>query len=157
MKLNRAASVLALSISLVGCAVVTPTPIQTASTFNATEVAWFGQPGTNTIKGNAVLRTVGGDVRTCAGLDANLVPVSSHSEERFRLMYGDTSTGYLAARSGFQFASTDPEYARHSRSIRCDSEGDFIFDKLPDGEYFVTARVVWGVPQQYSPQPRAAT
>lgn len=125
-------------------------PVSVEAAFDPAEVAWFAEPGANTIRGNALLRTVGGDVVTCAGLPANLVPVSGYAAERFRLMYGaGAQSGFLAASSRFEFASIDPEYERQTRTIRCDSEGNFTFASLPDGEYFVTALVTWQVPGRW--------
>lgn len=136
-----------LPVLLAGCATVQPVGL--ATTFDPAEVAWFNAPGTNAIRGNAVLRTVGGAIKTCAGLDANLVPVSTYAAERFRKMYGDRDSGLLSATSGLSFAATDPRYAAASRTTVCNSEGNFAFSELPDGDYYVTAKVIWGVPGRY--------
>lgn len=117
--------------------------------FNPLEIAWFGLPGHNTVRGSAVMRTVGGDVRTCAGLDANLIPDSVYARARFQEMYGNTERGLLSARSGFAFDATDPAYVRASRTVTCDPQGFFTFSDLPDGSYFVTAKVIWGVRNRY--------
>ena len=132
---------------LAGCATVAPQTV--AATFDPAEVAWFNRTGSNAIEGNAVMRTVGGEVRTCAGGDANLIPVSTYADERMLKMFGNTSGGLLSARTGFSWSSTDPRYKAASRTVTCDSLGNFRFDRLPDGDYYVTARVVWGVPNQY--------
>ena len=139
------------SIATVGAAVLsgcaTTRTLTVGSHFDPAEVAWFQHDGTNTIRGNALLRTVSGEVRTCAGLPANLTPVSTYARERMHLLYGDRDNGLLSASRGrVAFASTDPEYQRMSRHTRCDSQGNFTFSALPDGDYFVTALVVWGVP-----------
>jgi hypothetical protein len=126
-----------------------PTPHTVAIPFNPSEVAWFSAPGNNTIHGSAVMRTVGGEVRTCAGLDANLVPNSSYARARFQEMYQSLDRGLLRADSGFKFADTDPNYAHASRTVTCDPQGYFTFTNLPDGDYFVTAKIVWGVPMRY--------
>lgn len=137
-------------VALGGCTVVGPPPPQTISAaFNPSEVAWFQAAGSNTIRGSALLRTVGGEVRTCAGLAAYLVPVSAYARERFSMMYGEGDHGFLPAQSGFRFSSTNPEYERMTRTATCDAQGNFSFTALPDGEYFVTALVTWGIPMQY--------
>lgn len=137
-----------LALCLSGC-VAAPTPHSVSVPFNPVEVLWFSHPGTNTIHGSAVLRTVGGDVKTCAGSDANLVPDSGYARARFQEMYGNTNSGLLRADSGFKFSDTDPDYAAASRTTTCDSQGFFTFHDLPDGDYFVTAKVIWGVPTRY--------
>lgn len=136
-----------LFLLLAGCATVQPQAM--TNSFNPAEVAWFNQPGSNVIEGNAVMRTVGGEVRTCAGSDANLIPVSAYASERMTKMFGSTTTGLLSASSGFSWASTDPIYQATSRTVTCDSLGNFRFDHLPDGDYYVTAKVVWGIPNRY--------
>jgi len=47
-----------------------PAPLVNRTSFNPEEVAWSTRPGNNTVTGFAVLRTVGGEARTCAGLQA---------------------------------------------------------------------------------------
>jgi hypothetical protein len=124
--------------------------VQLTSTFNAAEVAWSQRQGTNTIHGSAVLRTVGGDAKTCAGLDANLVPMSAYANERMAAMFGaGTAVGILRANSELRFSSTDPAYVSTARKTVCDPQGYFVFEKVPDGEYFLTAFVTWGVPGRY--------
>lgn len=134
----------ALATVLYGCA--TTPPVDLVSSFDPSEIAWFKVPGKNTIAGNAVLRTVGGEARTCAALSAHLVPISSYATERFTRMYGNTSSGFLSATSGFKFTQTDAAYEANSRTVRCDAQGNFRFENVPDGDYFVTAFVTWGVP-----------
>jgi hypothetical protein len=121
-------------------------PAQTTQ-FDPSEIAWFNQPGNNTIQGNAVLRTVGGEVRTCAGLQAQLAPVSTYGSERIRTIYKNDERGYVQALDLMEFPSTDPAFSASIRTTTCDSQGNFIFERLPDGEYYVNATVTWGVPQ----------
>jgi hypothetical protein len=137
-----------LCFAMAGCA-ATPAPQTVSVAFNPAEVAWFNAPGRNTIKGSAVMRTVGGDVRTCAGADANLVPDSTYARARMQTMFGGLERGLLSARSGFTWSGTDPRYQAASRTTTCDPQGFFTFEAVPDGTYYVTAKVVWGVPTQY--------
>lgn len=58
-------------LALSGCA-AQPYTIQTP--FNDAEMAWSQSPGTAAIKGQGFLKTVGGDVKTCAGNVVSLVP-----------------------------------------------------------------------------------
>lgn len=137
-------------IALGACATADPAPRYfpaIATQFDPAEIVWFSEPGAGRIDGSAVLRTVGGEARTCAGLQAHLVPLSSYAEARFRMMYpGQGARGYLPATRGLSWAETDPGYEAATRSTVCDAQGNFTFDRLPDGEYFVTAQVTWGVP-----------
>lgn len=48
-----------------------------------------------------------------------------------------------------KFDSTDPFYQKAKRTTTCDAQGNFSFTDLPDGEYYVNAMVVWGIPMGY--------
>lgn len=41
------------------------------------------------------------------------------------------------------FETTDPDYERLSKRTLCDAQGFFKFEKLADGEFFVTSSVTW--------------
>lgn len=139
-----------IALLLAGCLANETRPLTVSSSFQPEEVAWFHQPGTNSIRGNALLRTVGGDVRTCAGFQATLIPMSTYALDRFTALYGvNAAEGGFAPAPEPTFATTDPRYTSTVRSTFCDSEGRFTFSSVPDGDYFVIARVVWGIPMQY--------
>lgn len=72
-------------------------PLMTSATFNPDEVAWSTKDGANTVTGFAVLRTVGGEARTCAGLQVYLMPDSAYARERLFQLYGSTEKGSRAA------------------------------------------------------------
>lgn len=145
----RALFTASLAIGLAGC-VASPPPTAVSSAFNPAEVAWASGNGPNTIHGSAVLRTVGGDAKTCAGLPAYLTPVSTYANERMGKMFGyGVQHGMLKQDSGFTFAATDPAYLASARTTACDGQGNFSFTHIPDGDYYLTAFVTWGVPSQY--------
>ncbi|MBX9825189.1 MAG: hypothetical protein K2Y27_09350 [Xanthobacteraceae bacterium] len=137
-----------LFVGLSGCAVMptVPAAFQPISQFDEQEVAWSAGQGTNSIKGNAVLRTRGGDVKTCAGFTAALSPVSTYTSERMAHLYGGTDRGYNDVR---QIVPAPDALLRFIRTTVCDSQGNFVFDKLPDGEYFVNVQVTWQAPSTY--------
>lgn len=106
------------------------------------------EAGSNTITGSAFLTTMGGDVKTCAGGNAYLVRSTPYSRERILNIYQNIDGGFMrAASSRDNFANDDPEYQRAIRSTPCDAQGNFTFDGLGDGEYFVSAQVTWSRPQ----------
>ncbi|CUB04086.1 hypothetical protein [Marinomonas fungiae] len=119
------------------------------STFNLDEVSFIKEDGTNTITGNAFLRQRGGGVVTCAGENITLYPVTDYSSERMQYLYGSTKHGYNSAASLntrlIDFSSTPDSYFTMTRSTICDSDGRFKLTEVPDGEYFVTATVLWVV------------
>lgn len=142
-------SVAVAAAALLSACATAQKPVVITTAFDPAEIEWFQRPGDNVIRGNAVLRTVGGDAKTCAGLDVHLVPVSTYATERFRAIYGSAEGGLQPARTPVQLSPADPRYEAFRRSTRCDSDGDFVFSGLPDGSYFVTAPVIWGVHNGY--------
>jgi hypothetical protein len=117
---------------LSGCATATVPPPQLTSTFNASDFEWSTAKGNNTINGSALLRTRGGDVKTCAGYDVTLVPANAYSREVVSSPYA---------------ANIDPTYSSYIRRTVCDPQGKFTFSSLPTGSYIVSTKVTWEVPQ----------
>ena len=114
-----------------------------SSTFDPNEVEWAGKDGGNTVTGFAVLRTVGGEARTCAGLEVRIVPDSTHARERIQTIYGNLEKGSKPWAYAQKFATTDTTYVAASRSTRCDGQGNFSFERVPSGTWYVIASVIW--------------
>lgn len=108
--------------------------------FSAAEVAWAAMEGENTVTGSALIRTVGGEVRTCAGFEVSLVPVSAYATDRVQRLYGNTQAGFNPSRS---FKSAHPDYASTIRKQTCDPQGGFTFRNVPDGSYYLQTLVTW--------------
>lgn len=126
-----------------------PKPVRLRTAFDPAAVAWAQGAGENLVEGTALLRTRGGEVRTCAALDVGLIPVTLHSRERIVHIYGNTRSGFNPA--GVvgrhpRFSNDDPRFYKHIRKAKCDAEGRFEFDDVPDGEWFVEAIVSWEAP-----------
>jgi len=64
-----------------------------ASSITRSEMTWAEGDGRNSVTGFAVLRTVGGDARTCAGLTTQLIPDSPYARERMIAIFGNTVKG----------------------------------------------------------------
>jgi hypothetical protein len=116
-----------------------------ASSMNAAEMAWARGEGANTVTGFAILRTVGGEARTCAGLTAQLIPDSVYARERMAAIFGNTVKGTRASNRGaVKFTTSgDPLYLSLVRTTRCDGQGAFTFERVPDGVWYVTTSVTW--------------
>ncbi len=149
---TRQSAAIAASLMLMSCATVMPAPRylpQPKTVYNAADGAWAAKPGKNTISGSALMRTMGGDVKTCAGLMVELIPDTPYARELVSIVYKSPDGGYFPA--GVMTAPIpDPAYARSVRRTVCDAQGSFSFDGVADGAYFVTASVIWNIPQQYS-------
>lgn len=127
-------------------------PIDTVLPFSAQDAQWSIGPGTGKIAGSALLRTRGGDVKTCGALTVRLVPSFAYSDDRIRLAYGNTDNGVLLAYNSRNFAKASPEFDKLVRSTTCDASGNFEFEDLPAGTYYVVAQVYWSIPGPYASQ-----
>ncbi|WP_457755432.1 hypothetical protein [Thermovibrio ammonificans] len=140
-----------IGINLTSCATAQrEVTVHLHSSFNPKEVAWFKKKGNNTLTGQAFLRTMGGQVITCAGQDVYLIPVSKYSSERIKAIYGNTTKAFVDILSyrnkNIKFIPDSKEYFKFIKKTICDANGRFKFTNLPDGEYFLFTQVVWTVP-----------
>lgn len=148
----------AAALLTLGACASTP-PIQLQNTFKQSDFAWAKAAGNNTITGSAVLRTVGGEVRSCGGFEVDLIPAVQYSAERMAHLYGNAQRGYQPVPTLFQstvtFANDPIDYQLVGRKSACDAQGNFEFRDLPDGGYFVVVPIVWSVPTgAYSSEPQ---
>lgn len=137
-----------------GCAVAPPPTAPSVypihAPFDEREARTMLERGTNTIKGNGFARQRGGGVVTCAGSTVFLVPATGYARERFRNMYGNEEGGPLRISGSYRFEPDPPQYRQLTRVTKCDAQGDFQFDQVADGDFYVVTGVVWQV--GYSPQ-----
>ena len=130
-----------------GCAVGRPPAIQLASAFFATEAREMLEPGTNTITGSAFIRQPGGGTVTCAGSQVTLIPATAYATERLRHIYGSEEAGYRSTSISGELRF-EPDYSEYSTIVRtctADAQGEFEFDAVGDGEFYVVASVAWMV------------
>lgn len=154
MKVTRS---LLVAVALASCApmpgsVTTVVPLTTK--YDPAETAWYRQGGTASITGSALLRTRGGDAKTCAGLPVSLVPRSTYADERMSRLFGSTDHGFEPVYSPERLAGTDPDYEAGIQRSICDAQGSFAFEHLAAGTYYVTAKVVWEAPTTYGLSPQ---
>lgn len=144
----RLMCVIALSSFLFACATPAPLPVYTA-TVDYERPAWFDSDLTGSVEGSAFWRTKGGEVRTCAGNEVSLVPVTPYATERMLFIYGNTSGGSVVRNIGSPGSTpVDMDYYNDSINTLCDVAGRFVFEDVPVGSYYVTATVVWQVGYQ---------
>jgi hypothetical protein len=145
-----------MTIILSGC--VTPPPPKVYLNQYDPESAkvLISKEGKNSIAGNAFLRQRGGGLVTCAGSDVNLFPKTAYAteylEEEFKesyFQYGKFSGGKGYKQTGEYLLNP---YSANSKNTQCDSQGNFEFTGVGDGEYYVITRVNWSVPGKYGPE-----
>lgn len=132
------------TLVLTACSVprqVTPI-IQIQNAFDEAQAQALVKDGTNKISGNAFLRQAGGGVVTCAGNTVSLIPATEYAKERMIAIYGGQE-GVLTSRTAPRFNPDVPAYRKYIKTTPCDSRGDFEFDKVADGEFFLTTTVSW--------------
>lgn len=115
--------------------------IDLGTQFNPAEVQYILGPGEGVIEGRAFL-AVDGQIVNAAGQEVQLIPVSSYALERMQAIYGNANRS--RKNINVIFTNPDPSYEIYKRKTRADFEGKFQFTNVPDGNYFVASRVVWG-------------
>lgn len=117
--------------------------IATSATFSAQEAAFIKKPGAGTILGHAFrTRPSTGTVVNAAGEVIRLVPATAYARERFGQLYG--ARKFLPVARYPREEALDPAYVEHTRTVKSQANGRFVFEKVPPGTYFVTGQVVWG-------------
>lgn len=139
---------------LTGCA-STPPPQPTAS-FNPAEAQYSRARGTATVKGQAFLRRNDGVVVYGAGSDVMLIPKTSYADEVFQASFKGRKLRMevrLFGNAGPNLMnndySLDPAMEAFVRRQKADGQGNFAFESIPPGEYFILTRVTWCVPSRY--------
>lgn len=110
--------------------------------------------GKNTLMGNGFMRQKGGGIVTCAGNKVALFPKTNYSTEFAENLYFKDAEfpSYFRNGNGYKnsFTYTINPYGNDSRITLCDSAGNFEFQKLPDGTYYVITYVSWSAPGRKS-------
>jgi hypothetical protein len=103
------------------------------------------------VKGTAFLRQGGGGVVTCAGNEVILFPKTPYSTEFLEKEFINDSAffpGWFSNGKGYRKAVSSYVYRPDSefqKSTICDAQGNFEFNKIGDGEYYVSTAVYWEV------------
>lgn len=138
MRMKRILSLL-IFMGLISCAPrVTVQPVERIP-FPEAEYKKLASTGTAIVKGQAFLKTRGGDVKTAAGNEVILNPVTSYSNQWYEV-------GYL---QGKPMTEYDPRLNLYVRKQVADGDGRFTFKNVPAGDYYVTALVLWEAPVGY--------
>ena len=135
-----------LSLGLaIGCQIqARPREVLERIPFPAEEYEALTSTGTGAVSGQAFLRTRGGEVKTAAGSEVILNPVTTYSEQ----WWDEAFIG------GSDLTAPDPRYGEYWRAKTVDAQGSFRFDRVPAGEYFITTVVFWEAPTAYGLQPQ---
>ena len=107
------------------------------------EFAWSERPGANSLLGVINYRPAANQTWSCAGQSVALTPETSYSRGRMISLYGsaDRALHTVAAVRTRSAANPGLDYSRFVNSTTCDERDSFAFRDLPDGAYFIIARV----------------
>jgi hypothetical protein len=94
--------------------------------FNESEFAGYGSPGTGSVSGQLVVN-IDGTVCIGNGDTITLVPVTSYTQEMVDRELGQ----------GALLTAADPRLKRYVKKTTGDSHGNFAFQQVPAGRYFV--------------------
>lgn len=139
MRFTIAAAAVALMLG--GCVATQPRVYNIDTPFDEAQAKAQTQPGSNTLKGSAFLRQRGGAVVTCAGAEATLIPATEYATDRIRAIYGNTNKGQ--ALYATKFSPDYTGYRTHTLKSTCDAQGNFVFERVADGSFYVSAIVRW--------------
>jgi hypothetical protein len=148
MKSMTILAVLGAAGALGGCANLQPKEEfhYMTAVFDPAAAEQMSAPGGNTVSGSGFMKQRGGGVVTCAGSAVALTPATDYASERMEVIYGSMSGGVsLPKTAGINFVPTPLAYMKSARETRCDAQGNFSFDKVADGTFFVTTTVAWRV------------
>jgi hypothetical protein len=109
------------------------------------DLAPWAKVGAASLHGQAFLKTVGGDVKTCAGARVLLLPGAAYVDE------------LLAKKKAGVSVDADQRLQSYTRATICDAQGNFSFAGLPEQRWYVLTTVTWGVPHMGEPGEQAKT
>ncbi len=129
--MRRIVALAACGLTLTGC--LTTQSYTLTQPYSETDFSPYERSGQADLRGQAFLKTVGGDVKTCAGNKVYLMPATAYNAE-------------ILAHVPATFTNRDGRADRFTRIGICDADGKFEFDSVPATQWFVLTDVTWGVP-----------
>ena len=123
---------------------LTPAPLKLESRFDIQAVRFVKQPGNATVRGQAFLELADGTSMNCAGFAIELLPVAAYSDERILKTYGNNRQGQiLLEQKPPKFTPDVKQYHEMLLKGACDASGEFLFQNVAAGDYYVMAFIIW--------------
>jgi hypothetical protein len=139
-----------LAVLAAGCAQLQPESLATPGPAvppppppPVSDFAWSTAPGSNAIHGEIAYVDRTGRKWACAGQSVALMPRTPSTDLRMQTLYGSAQRALepvanVRAHSG---AVRGPDPGPYVRTSTCDPHSRFVFEGLPNGGYFLIARV----------------
>ena len=102
--------------------------------------------GTATVRGQAFLKTVIGEVRYAAGNEVDLAPVTSYTTQMYNAWKNFRFNGPLSGPTKFEPEVPDSRVNDYTNRIVADGDGRFEFKNVSAGEYYIITSLVWEIP-----------
>lgn len=122
--------------------------VTVSSKFDVAEARKLMAPGKNTVTGTAAVTRAGsvGSV-TCSGTPVYAIPSTAYARERMLAVYQSKDSGFRSARE-YRLEETDKDSRAYDDThwiTMCGPKGEFVFDSLPDGEFFIETAIRWKI------------
>lgn len=128
-----------------GCATTAQAiPYVIKGEFNEDTLEWRTKEGFSTIFGNSFIRdnmAIQPGPHTCAGYNVTLMPVDKYFEEYLLLHFDNLNNSFWQRNSPRYDAKGDPIAEMYQDNTTCDSQGNFEFNNLPKGSYWIITAV----------------
>jgi len=136
--------------AITGCA---PTLVRLPVSFDQAGAKALMAPGSNKIAGTIKFEPDKGHVFaypdtfvTCEGNEVTLIPYTDYAREWALKYYGKpvTDVAYkLTGRARNMLFDDYDKFMATTKKTQCDANGNFTFDQVGNGDFFVMAKVVW--------------
>jgi len=136
-------SVVLVTVALCGCGCEITTPKVARIPWRQAEYDALAKTGTGILRGQAFLKTRGGDVKTAAGNPVSLDPVTSSSRQWYEVVILQNKELEPAD------DATKAHILEYKRLTTADADGRFEFKNVPPGDYFLSTQVIWEAPTGY--------
>lgn len=136
--LKRIALPILLIVALAGCGLTPLRPaVDMQNRFVGSEHEQYKGQGSGVLKGQGFLRQKGGAIITCAGSKVLMFPATPFFQEFVNHL--------RAGRRVAALEKIDGNYQSILKQTQCDAQGNFSFDTLPSGAWYVVTEVKWTV------------
>jgi hypothetical protein len=142
--------VLALGL-LSACASTPEFPPAPTVRFDQARAKHMLEEGAGTVAGKVLLRLSTGGALTCTKGAARLIPFTAYASAWADAVYHQqppesgtpADMAYLIKSKRMPNARLDARFLATNRTARCDQDGQFIFERVQDGDYFLEADLIW--------------
>ncbi|WP_330084215.1 carboxypeptidase regulatory-like domain-containing protein [Methylocystis iwaonis] len=115
--------------------------------FDAAEAAFLDKPGKAAIHGQAFLPDkTGAHVHYAMGEVVRLIPATSYATARLHYYFPGAK---FAPASSIPKNDPDPDYVAHTRTTKAGPTGQFKFENVPPGRYYLSTQVIWKPEQSF--------